>query len=412
MAHLPDESKINFKISGKFKTVSLALIGVGIVLIALQFLVPWQPHGGGEAHGYPKAFASLLMGLLVAISLSLGGVYFVAFNHLAGSAWNVTVRRLAESYFWYLPVALIMMALVFLGVGDVYHHWVHGDPEDHLLQVKAPWLNTTFFIARNLVWVLVWILFGYLFYKHSIAQDKDGEVSHTLFVTKLGAGFLVVFGLTYSFNAWDLTMSLEPHWFSTMWAVYSFAGLALTVFASLILWVWYLKKSGYYGDSLNENHVHDLGKYLWGHTIFWGYIMISQFLLIWYGHIPEETMYYHTRLYTEDMQYNAWAIVSLLLVVVRFILPFFLIIRRESKRNLNYLASIAALVIFGQLVDLYWMIYPTIDHGHFILPSIFDLGPIFFVAGSFMLIVGTVLSKNPLIPVKDPRLEDCLHWHQ
>ena len=413
MAHLPEESKLNFKISGKFQTVSLILMGLGIAMIAMQIVLPWHLTTEGTApHINPRLFTSLLMGLLVALPLSLGGIYFVAFNHLAGAGWNVTIRRLAESYVWYLPVVLVLMVLVFFGLGDVFHHWVHGNPEDHLLQIKSPWLNAPFFIGRNILWVLVWILFGYLFYKHSVSQDKDGNVSHTLTMTKLGAGFLVVFGLTYSFSSWDLTMSLEPHWFSTMWAVYNFAGLALTVYASLIIWIWYLKKSGYYGDSLNENHIHDLGKYMWGHTIFWGYIMISQFLLIWYGHIPEETIYYHTRMYDENMQYNAWAYVSLLLVTVRFILPFFLIIRRESKRKIGYLAAVSVLIIFGQIIDLYWMIYPTLDHGHFVIPSWYELGPLLFVTGSFMLVIGKVLTKNPLIPIKDPRLEDCLHWHQ
>jgi hypothetical protein len=231
-------------------------------------------------------------------------------------------------------------------------------------------------------------------------------------MSKLGAGFLVVFALTYSMTAWDLGMSIEPHWFSTIWAVYSFAGLALTTFSSLVIWVWYLKRNGYYGDALNENHIHDLGKYMWGHTIFWGYIGISQFLLIWYGNIPEETFFYHNRLYTETMAYNPWAYVSLMLVVVRFFLPFLLIIRRDTKRNLNYLASVAVLIICGQILDLYWLAYPTLAHGDFVMFSWREVGPIALVLGAFIFIISSALSRGSLIPVKDPRLEDCLNWHQ
>ena len=418
MAHLPDESKINFKLTGKFRNITFALMGLGLLLIAAQFLLPWHEEGG-EHHGNVRLFYSMHLALMLALPLTLGGIYFVAFNHLAGSFWNVTVRRIAENYVWYLPVVMILMIVVFSGLGNVYHHWVHpSNPQDPLLAIKAPWLSTPFFIGRNLVWIIIWAVFGGLFLKHSLDQDKDGSYSHTKTMTRMGAGFLVVFGLTWSATTWDLTMSIDPHWFSTMWAVYGFAGLALTAYASLILWVWFLKKSGYYGDSLNENHIHDLGKYMWGHTIFWAYIGFSQFMLIWYGHIPEETTFYHYRMYTfneatGNPEYSTWSYVSLLLVIVRFILPFFLIIKRESKRKLGYLASVSVLVIFGQILDMYWISYPMLTEKHsFIMPSWYELGPILFVLGSFMFVVGWRLTKNSLIPKKDPRIEECLHWHQ
>jgi hypothetical protein len=412
MAHLPEETKYYYKPSKNLRTFSLSLIALGLALIAMQVVFPWH-HGEGEHHGNPRLFLSLHLGLLIALPLALGGVYFVALNHLAGSAWNVIVRRIAENYIWFLPfVFLLMLVILVFGIGDVFHHWVHAQPDDELINGKRGWLNTGFFISRNLLWVVVWFIFGFIFYRISRKQDEDGNAAHTVRMSKLGAGFLVVFALTYSMTAWDLGMSIEPHWFSTIWAVYSFAGLALTTFSSLVIWVWYLKRNGYYGDALNENHIHDLGKYMWGHTIFWGYIGISQFLLIWYGNIPEETFFYHNRLYTETMAYNPWAYVSLMLVVVRFFLPFLLIIRRDTKRNLNYLASIAVLIICGQILDLYWLAYPTLAHGDFVMFSWREVGPIALVLGAFIFIISSALSRGSLIPVKDPRLEDCLNWHQ
>jgi len=412
MAHL-EEAKINFKVSKNFKTFSIALIVIGLLIVAAQIFFPWH-HGEGEHHGNPRLFLSLQMAVLFALPLSLGGVYFVAFNHLAGSAWNVSVRRIAENYFWYLPVVLILMVIIFVaGMGQTFQHWATEEAvKDHLIQWKSGWLNVPFFSVRNVLWLTIWFLFGYTFYRLSTGQDKDGDARTTLKMSRHGARFLVIFALTWSAAAWDNGMSLEPHWFSTMWAVYAFAGLALTTFSSIVIWVWYLKRSGYYGDAVNENHIHDLGKYMWGHTIFWGYIGISQFILIWYGNMPEEIIFYHTRLFDNQMHYNQWSYVSLGLVILRFFMPFLLIIRRDTKRNLGYLATIACLILVGQIVDIYWLAYPTLAHGEFIPFSWQEVGPLLFVIGSFMLVVGKKLSSNPLVPLKDPRLEDCLHWHQ
>ena len=345
MVSLPDESKLKFQFPKKLRTICLALIGGGVLLMAVHLGVAGltgghdaghapeatthAPAGEGhdgmategasesEEHAAPAAgghhsskftrfFYSLHLALLLALPLGLGGIFFVAINQLSGAAWSVSVRRIAENYFWFLPVVLGLMLVIFgLGMGDVFHHWVHAPETDTLIKHKSAWLNVPFFIGRNLVWVVVWMLFGYMFWRHSRAQDTDGKMSHTKAAAKLSAGFLVVFGLTYSFNSWDVSMSLEPHWFSTLWAIYIFAGLALTLYASLVLWTAFLKKSGFYGDAFNENHLHDLSKYLFGHTIFWAYMAVSQYMLIWYGHIPEETTFFHAR--TDGGLFgNAW----------------------------------------------------------------------------------------------------------
>ncbi len=397
--------------------VALGLVATGLVLILWQILSPWHAHGaehGAHGGGHPRLFMSLHLALLVTLPMALGGVFFVAFNHLSGSKWVITSRRLAENYFWFLPIVLVVMAIIFFGGGmdTVFHHWVHASESDKILAGKKPWLNAPFFIGRNLLWVVVWTIFGFFFWKLSSAQDIDGKFNHNRTMVKLSPVFLVIFGLTYSFTAWDLGMSIEPHWFSTMWAIYAFAGLALTFYSSMILWIWYLKRAGYYGDSLNENHVHDFGKYLWGHTIFWAYIGFSQFMLIWYAHLPEETVFYFKRIYNPDQTVSAWYYVGVALVLIRFILPLFLIIRRDAKRNLNWLAAVAGLHFIGQIVDSYWLIYPTLDEGHFIMLNPIDLGPLLLMLGLFLFTVGMGLSRSKLIPVKEPRLEDCLHWHQ
>lgn len=431
MVQLPDENRLQFKVTPGLRNLALALIGIGLALTLLQIALPWHPHheeagaaaqAATEHHGYenPRLFMSLHLGLLLAVPLGASGLFFLLYNHLAGAAWSVTIRRIAENYVWFLVFALVLMIVIFFAgnplhpsegsFGQVFHHWVHAPETDELINHKQGWLSTGFFIGRNIVILLVWIGFGYMLHRLSVNQDSTGSISNTRSMVKISAVGAVIFALTFSASAWDLSMSLEPHWFSTMWAVYIFAGMGLTLYATLILWIWYLKKNGYYGESLNENHIHDLSKFMFGHTVFWGYIAVSQFLLIWYAHIPEETIFYAIRGGYEWT--SGWAYVSLLLVVLRFVAPFLLIIKREPKRNLNYMAGISILILVGQVVDMYWIAYPTLSHGDFVMFSWQELGAVALVAGSFIFIVGTALARASLIPKKDPRLEECLHFHQ
>ena len=222
---------------------------------------------------------------------------------------------------------------------------------------------------------------------------------------------MVFLALSYSVSSWDLSLSLEPHWFSTIWAAYSFSGAVLTIFAALVLWVCYLKSKGYYGEALNENHLHDLGKYIWGHSIFWAYMAVSQYLLIWYAAIPEETVFFKTR--TE----GNWIYVSFILVMLRFVLPFFLLMKRDAKRSFKLMAWVSVLILVGQFWDVYWIAYPTmIGDGagvdNFIFLSWQELGPLCFVIGTYIFILAKRLSKHNLIPIKDPRLGACLAHHQ
>ena len=419
MVNLPDESKLSFKPSKNLYIFSGALIVVGLLLIVLQAVT----FHASEAHPHNnRLWVSLHLALLVALPLGLGGIYFTAFNHVGGSAWSTILRRIAENYVWYLVFVLGLLAVILIfGYQEVFSHWAADNPKvtgDHLIQHKSAYLDgskdgkstfPTFFTVRNLLAVLVWIGLGFYLLKQSRAQDVDGKISRTRTMVKASSVFLVFFALSISFVSWDLSMSLEPHWFSTIWAVYIFGGMALITFASLILWMWYLKSSGYYGEALNENHLHDLSKYMWGHTVFWAYIGFSQYMLIWYAHLPEETTFYFTRYYGDN---GHWSWVTLLLIFVRFVLPFFLIIRRGPKRNLNYMAAVSVLIILGQILDMYWIAYPTLEHGHFVMFSWQELGPLMLVFGAFILIVGRALSRSSLIPKKDPRLEECLHWHQ
>ena len=427
-----ESSQIQFHLSPGLKRFSFILIVIGLAVILLQILFPWSPgspvppenlgspvppdSGGADAspsspppssHSInPRLFLSIHLAFLTAVPLALGGIYFTAFTHVSGAVWSVSLRRLAEQSVCYLPAVFIMMLVVFLGSGDIFHHWVHAPADDALIAWKSPWLNISGFIARNIVWILIWFFFGWILRKKSLAQDADGAVSHSRSMARFSAAFLVIFALTYSAHSWDFSLSLEPHWFSTLWAIYLYCGLALTIFAALVLWAWYLKRCNYYGNALTENHLHDLGKFIWGHSIFWAYIAVSQYMLIWYAGIPEETQFFKTR--TEE----GWIYVSFLLAMLRFVIPFFLLLTREAKRKWNYMALTALLILFGQVWDMYWIAYPTLAGGDFVWLSWQELGGLSLAAGSYIFIMAKCLEKHCLIPKKDPRLEKCLELHQ
>ncbi len=414
MISLPENSKLEFKLNKKTKTIAISFIIIGLVLTVLQILYPWHsPHGNIEHHGNPRLFISLHLSFLVFLPITIGSIFFVIVHHLSGAAWSVSIRRLAEAHFWYLPFLFIMLIIILsLGIGDIFHHWVHSSETDELIKHKSGWLNTGFFITRNILIFIIWILFGWLLWNYSTKQDKEGKFEYTPLLAKISAVFAVIFAITISTTSWDLSMSVEPHWFSTIWAVYIFAGVLLSSFAVLAIWAYFLKKQGYYDKTLTEDHIHDIGKYLWGASIFWAYIGIaSQFLLIWYGHIPEETTFFNTRLYNEDLSHNPWAVVSLILIFVRFILPFFLLIKRESKRNFKWMAIVSFLILFGQVWDIYWILYPTLDHGHFVMLSWQEIGTLLLFTGFYILLISYGLSKVKIVPVNDPRLEECLHLH-
>ena len=412
----PSGKAYQFVISPRLQRLSFILIAVGIVAALLQWIFPWhapESHvieaGAGHAvkHINPRFFVSTHLALLFAIPLSLGGIYFTALHFLTGSSWSVSLRRLAENFFWYLPVILLLMVIVFIGADDVFHHWLQAPADDHLIELKKPWLNFEGLVSRNLLWLVLWFILGFLIWKHSISEDRQGSLLHRKHLKRYSAIFMVVFALTYSMNSWDFSLSLEPHWFSTLWAVYSFAGFVLTLYAALVLWTWYLRRQGFYGGSLNENHLHDLSKFLWGFSIFWAYMAISQYMLIWYAGIPEEMYYYKLR---ND---GAWWYVTITLTLLRFVAPFLLIIKRDTKRSWNKMALFALLILVGQVWDLYWMIYPTmVPKGDFVFLSWQELGMLSFVIGSYILVVAKALRRHSLVPLKDPDLDKCVNFHQ
>ncbi|MDX1956973.1 MAG: hypothetical protein SFU98_00275 [Leptospiraceae bacterium] len=402
------ESLINYKMSSGTRGKLFAMIGVGAICAVVAFLtLHLAPRG---AHHMNAGWSALLIGTFLTLGISVAGIFFTAISHITGSHWSITIRRLAESFGKFLPYGLILVALIVgLGIHDLYE-WSHTDlPEikdDHLLQHKSGWLNVPFFPIRLIVIILIWIGFAYKFYKNSVSQDDTKSIELTQSSSKFSAAFILVFALTFSIVAYDLLMSLTPHWFSTMWAVYIFAGIYQSTFAILAIFIFHLKKNNYFGDAVNENHIHDVGKFMMSFCVFWAYVGFSQFMLIWYANIPEETFWYEQRMT------GGWGPITIALPFIKFIIPFLLLVNRPNKRNIDFLTKVSYWILFTEFVELFWIVFPSNYENFNFLSFLLSLGVTIGVLGLFGFIVLKSLEKVKLIPVGDPRLDECLHHHQ
>ena len=237
-------------------------------------------------------------------------------------------------------------------------------------------------------------------------QDETKDVDLSLKNTKLSAIFLLVFAITFSIVAYDLLMSLTPHWFSTMWAIYIFAGIYQSTFATFLLFVHHLKKNGFYGSAVNENHIHDLAKFMMSFCIFWAYVGFSQFMLIWYANLPEETFFYELRLM------GGWTTFSYALPFIKFIIPFLLLVNRPNKRDIDFLAKVSVWILFTEFIEIFWIVIPSNFESFDVITLIVSLGASVGLLGLFGFSVLKGMEKSKIIPVGDPRLEECLHHHQ
>lgn len=283
-----------------------------------------------------------------------------------------------------------------------------GDPneldEEHTLSLKRGYLNDTFFGVRAIIYFIIWGWLGWALFAKSVKQDTTKDPKLTVSMKRLSAGAAYLFGFSLTFAAFDWLMSLTPTWFSTIFGVYVFAGSAVSGYALLILATMGLRSSGILVKEINVEHYHDLGKMMFGFMIFWAYIAFSQFMLIWYAAIPEETSWFHMR-----WDHGPWATVSLALIILNFIVPFFLIVSRNTKRKLGILTFGAALLLFMHFVDVYWLVMPSFGQDGFTVSWI-DLTCLLGVGGIYLAVVLFRMSKTTLIPIGDPRLQRALKF--
>jgi hypothetical protein len=350
-----------------------------------------------------RAWASYLVNAFYFLSMALGALTLLALLYLAKAGFGVVLKRVTEGLVSYLPIGAASMGVLLLGVSTLYSWAGHADP-GHGHTTKGGYLTPGFFALRMAIALGLWLLFATLLRKASLAQDTDGQKAHTTKSVALSAGFLLTFAYSFSMASFDWLMSLEPHWSSTIFAFYSMAGMLASGLAATLVLAIVLRRRGALPE-VNDNHLHDLGKLLFGMSTFWAYLWISQYLLIWYANIPEETAYYLAR------TSHGWSFLFYVNVVINWLVPFLALLPRPAKRSESRLLQVAGLILLGRWLDVYLMVAPSTQAEHA------GIGPLeitMFVgfAALFILVVMRALRARPLIAQGDPYLVESLHHHQ
>jgi hypothetical protein len=382
----------------KAQALSRAFIIVAVVGVAVA--------GAGFAVDTKRAAFSWLVGFAFVWTICMGGLFFTIIHHLTRASWSVGPRRVMEWLARGLPACAVVFLPILAFSKDIFLWLQPGAEKDHLIHAKAAYLNQPFFLIRVVVFFGLWILLSRFFAGKSREQDTSGARSLSERMQGMAAPSAALFALSISFAGFDWLMSLDPHWYSTMFGVYVFAGALVGSHSVLALATMRINKERWGGDVVTTEHQHDVGKYLFAWVVFWAYIGFSQFMLIWYANIPEETIWYRHR------WEHGWHIPSLALFVGHFILPFLILLSRTAKRS-GILAIGAVLLLAMHYVDLYWLIMPvytpghTHEPGHF-HPSWIDIGGLLGPLG----LVGAWVSRralvDPVIPMKDPYLPDAM----
>ncbi|APF19857.1 hypothetical protein [Caldithrix abyssi] len=347
-------------------------------------------------------FFSYLVAWVFWVSVGLGAMFFVMLSHLTGTVWGIVLRRISEAVMMSVPLLALGFIPILLGMHHLYE-WTHPEvvAAHHVLQAKTAYLNIPFFAIRSTVYFLVWYLVARKLYKTSLEQDKLGGVEQIQKMRKVSALGMVLFALTITFAAFDWLMSLQPEWYSTIYGLYIFSGGFVAALAFIILAIAALHRKKVLTEQITVEHYHDLAKLLMSFTIFWGYMAFSQYFLIWYANIPEETVFYLKR------WEGSWKVFGLFLVFGNFLVPFLGLMSRAAKRNVRFLQFIALWTLFGHWVDLYWNAVPVL-HPQGIRLSWMDLTLFVGFAAFFLMLYWMRLRSNPVLPVGDPNLQKSI----
>lgn len=347
-------------------------------------------------------FFSYLVAFVFWLSIALGGLFLLMVHHLTGAVWSVVLRRLLEIIQSSFLLLLLLFLPVLFGLHHLYH-WSHEElvSTDHLLKLKSPYLNPTFFILRSLGYFLVWIFSSRRLLNKSLAQDRDARLEVTPSLRRTSAGSMILFAFSVTFASFDWLMSLDPHWYSTIFGIYFFAGCVLACLAFLICAITLLQQKGILIEAVKVAHWHDLGRLLFSFTIFWAYMAFSQYFLIWYGNIPEETVWYLHR------WHDGWKVLSLLLVLGHFVLPFLFLMTSWSKRNSFALAMMSVWLLLMHWIDLFWLIMPA-NPGHTGWPSWQDPVSLLAIGSALVWLYCRRMQRHPLLPINDPRLAESI----
>ena len=359
-------------------------------------------HVMHQIHNRP--YAALYVAAFFFMMISLGALAFYAIQYASQSGWSPVLFRVMQAITYYLlPGALIVLAIAFFADK---HLFIWMDPDvvahDKFIQAKAGWLNKTAFLIRGLIFIGGWSLYRYFSRKFSLAQDLANDNKNFKRNFQISAGFLVFYIYTESMMSWDWVMSVDPHWFSTLFGWYVFASMVVSGITTIALMTIYLKSKGYM-KFVNDSHLHDLAKYMFGFSVFWAYLWFSQFMLIWYANIPEEVTYFVTRI--ED-----YTIPFFTMFALNFIFPFLVLMNSDYKRIPWFIVMAGMIILVGHYMDVYNMIMPATvgDRWGFGLPEISALA---LFSGLFIILVFYSLSKAPLLAKGNPFIKESENFH-
>ena len=380
--------------ANRFAPLSFLLAIVGIVGLGLSVV---------GAFVSAKQFSfSWLFAFAFYFTILAGCFFWIVVHHVVDAEWSVVVRRQLEN----LAMLLAVMVVFFIPIVIYRHHlyeWMNIKPGlDTILDSKRAYLNWHFFVVRSIFYFVFFIAATLLFRRFSIRQDRDGNPAFTINMRRLAFVSLPLFAFSITFGAYDWLLGIDYHWFSTMWGVYIFAGAAGSSMSLLVLVITALRKAGYLQETVTPEHYHIMGKWMLAFSVFWAYIGFSQYMLIRYANMPEETEYFIHR------NTESWNAMSLFLVIGRFFVPFAILLMQGLKRKPARLSLIAGWIVFMQLVDIYIVILPAL-HGAGVLVSIWDFMPLIGMGATLAFVFLWILRRSSLFPNRDPRLLESLH---
>ena len=436
----------DYKFSKQIKSLSIVLIIIGAIGIAFDFYsapsnveeakeivasMSHDSHGGdshggdshgGDSHGvkdhadksevgheydhdkhvfnqlHNKPWAAIYVPALFFMMISLGVLAFYAIQRASQAGWSIVLYRIMEGITSYLlPGCIFVIIILVFSALKFNHLFIWMDPEvvahDEIIRNKVGYLNTPFFFARAIVYITGWVLYRNISRRLSLEQDNNNDISIHKKLFRFSAGFLVFFLISESMMSWDWIMSIDPHWFSTLFGWYVLASMLVTAVTVIALITIYLKSKGYL-PKVNHSHLHDLAKFMFGFSVFWTYLWFSQFMLIWYSNIPEEVTYFLTRIDDYNLPFFG-------MIAMNFLFPLLILMSSDYKRS-NWIIVMAGIVIIlGHYIDIYNMIMPaTVGDQWFIGWA--EIGGFLFFAGLFMFVVFRAISKAPLEASGDP----------
>jgi hypothetical protein len=348
-----------------------------------------------------RAWNVYLVAYFMFLCFGVGGLFFTALQYAVNASWVVVTRRVSSGLSAFLPAALILYIGIIIGAKQIFP-WANGPMFEDPLKLK--WLSLPWVAARDMAIILIWIFFAWKIIGFALKQDETGDVMLTRKAVNWSIAFMPVFAFSFTIISFDLIMSLQPHWYSTLFAIYTFAGMFQSTVALItLIFLWMKRNDGPLSKVATPSHTKDLGTFIFAFTIFMTYIGFSQYMLIYYANMPEETIFFMKR------SSNGWEWLFLALPLFKFILPFFGMLSQGAKKTEKWLMAVCVIIFVGQFLDIYWLVMPAM-HETFAPTVWMEIGIWLGFAGIFGLTVSRFYSRYSVLPVKDPYMLESANW--